>query len=220
MWLLLIVMMLMGMGAAFLQSPTGKGWLAEQLVARRLARLDRRQYTVLNDVLLPIDGHTTQIDHLIISRFGVFVIETKNYGGWIFGDAHQAQWTQTLGRRKNRFQNPLRQNHKHLKTVQLLCHLPESALHSLVVFTQRATFKTELPDHVLHTPRLVDHIHRLDQPVLTDAQVRRVVMAIRKHRLPSTFATRRQHRHLLKARHNQTAQTAQTAKRPPRNRTD
>lgn len=54
-------------------------------------------YVLLNDCTLPDDrGGTTQIDHILISPYGVFVIETKNYKGWIFGSAHQKKWTQQI----------------------------------------------------------------------------------------------------------------------------
>ncbi len=59
----------------------------------------------------------TQLDHVVVSRFGVFVIETKNYRGWIFGSEKQPQWTQQIYRQKNRFQNPLHQNASSAKNV-------------------------------------------------------------------------------------------------------
>ena len=60
----------------------------------------------------------TQIDHIVISQWGIFVIETKTYSGWVFGDAKSAQWTVSHFRRKDRFQNPLRQNYKHIGSVE------------------------------------------------------------------------------------------------------
>ena len=57
-------------------------------------------YHLLNHVTLKLADGTTQIDHVLISRFGVFVIETKNYSGWIFANAKQATWTQVLFHKK------------------------------------------------------------------------------------------------------------------------
>ena len=83
-----------------------KGKLGEFLVARSFKKyLDTETYTVLHDVTLPIRGGTTQIDHIVVSPFGIFVIETKNMSGWIFGGHKDRQWTQTFHRKKFRFQN-------------------------------------------------------------------------------------------------------------------
>lgn len=68
-------------------------------------------YVRFHDVMLPTPDGTTQIDHVFVSRFGVFVVETKNMAGWIFGSERGRRWTQVLpGGRKTSFQNPLRQN--------------------------------------------------------------------------------------------------------------
>ena len=78
--------------------PRLRGAFGETLLAAVLRRkLDASIYHVLNDVYLPLDdGSTTQIDHVVVSPFGVFVIETKTYKGWIFGNPRDAQWTQVL----------------------------------------------------------------------------------------------------------------------------
>lgn len=67
---------------------------------------------------LPTPDGTTQVDHVIVSRFGVFVIETKNHKGWVFGEERSRKWAQVIYRNKYQFLNPLRQNYKHLKAVQ------------------------------------------------------------------------------------------------------
>jgi hypothetical protein len=67
--------------------------------------------------VLPSQGSTTQIDHVLVSVYGIFVIETKNMKGWIFGDERSAQWTQSIFGKKSRFQNPLRQNYRHVKAL-------------------------------------------------------------------------------------------------------
>ncbi|WP_350617509.1 nuclease-related domain-containing protein, partial [Pseudomonas sp. HY7a-MNA-CIBAN-0227] len=78
-----------------------------------------------NNVTLPLpNGGSTQIDHVIVSIYGIFVIETKNYKGWIFGNEKQRQWTQAFPNgRKYKFQNPLRQNYLHIKTLADLLEL-------------------------------------------------------------------------------------------------
>ena len=54
--------------------------------------LDKKQYHLIKNVTLPTANGSTQIDHIIVSRYGVFVIETKNMKGWIFGSPNQKIW--------------------------------------------------------------------------------------------------------------------------------
>jgi hypothetical protein len=77
------------------------------------------------------------------------VIETKNYGGWIFGQEGDACWTQVLRGKKSRFQNPLRQNGLHVKALAAYLGLPRDVFHSVVFFAGDATFKTPMPPCVL-----------------------------------------------------------------------
>jgi restriction system protein len=90
--------------------PFMKGVLREfqvNLIARLF--LDKQVYTLFKNVTLPTEDGTTQIDHVIVSRYGLFVIETKNMKGWIFGSAQQKIWTQKIYRHTSKFQNPLYQ---------------------------------------------------------------------------------------------------------------
>lgn len=128
----------------------------------RLVRLKLKEYCLaegahlLNNITLKLDdGTTTQIDHIVISQKGILVIETKDYSGWIFGKANDTHWTQTHYKLKRRFQNPLRQNYRHLKAVQeMLDFMPEEAVQGLIVFTSRSKFKTHRPDHVVYESEL------------------------------------------------------------------
>lgn len=77
-----------------------KGSLGEALVTHGTFRLlDEALYRGFSDLYVPRpDGDgLTQVDHVVVSPYGIFVIETKNYTGWIYGSEHQAKWTQTFG---------------------------------------------------------------------------------------------------------------------------
>ena len=68
--------------------------IGEVLVRKALTNnLPKESWHLLNNVTLKIDNGTTQIDHVLVSRLGVFVIETKHYKGWIFGDEKSREWT-------------------------------------------------------------------------------------------------------------------------------
>ena len=130
--------------------PSFKGWMGEWMICRGLNQLDTQVYRQFHDLYLPRpDGQgSTQLDHVVVSKFGIFVIETKNYKGWIFGSEKQRQWTQQIYRTKNRFQNPLHQNHLHVKALTQFLGIPEDRFHSLVFFIGGAEFKTPMPDNV------------------------------------------------------------------------
>lgn len=135
----------------FMGSAKGKGWTGEKVVTRLgLRRLDPTVYRVFDDIYLPRpDGKgTTQIDHVVVSKFGIFVIETKNVKGWIFGSADQREWTQQLFRRKSRFLNPLHQNALHVRALQNFLGLAADNFHPLVFFVGECEFKTPMPDNV------------------------------------------------------------------------
>lgn len=99
-------------------------------------------YVVLKNIYIPIKGKTTEIDLLMIHEKGIYVFESKNYSGWIFGEAEQLQWTQCLkNRQKNRFYNPIRQNRTHIKALAEYLGKPISAFTSYIVFSERCTLK-------------------------------------------------------------------------------
>lgn len=103
-------------------------------------------YHLMNHITLDLPDGTTQIDHILVSRFGIFVIETKDYGGWVFANFRHTSWTQVIFRRKYKFQNPIHQNLRHVEAVRnLLDFLPAESIKSVVVFTGEAEFKTRVP---------------------------------------------------------------------------
>ena len=120
---------------AILKTPFIKGVIGEfQVNLAAKLFLDKHIYTLFKNVTLPTEDGTTQIDHVIVSRYGVFVIETKNMKGWIFGSPQQKTWTQKIYRHTTKFQNPLHQNYKHTQTLQTALELDPDKMFSVVVF--------------------------------------------------------------------------------------
>ena len=163
--------------------------------------LPKDEYHLIKDVTLPTDDGTTQIDHIIVSRYGVFVVETKNMNGWIYGSVKQKKWTQKIYNHTSKFQNPLHQNHKHVKTLEAMLDIPASAIHSLVVFVGDATFKTEMPDNVTYGKGYIRHIKSKREVVLSQGDVVAVIAQIEKMRLQRGLATNRQHVSHLRRKH-------------------
>ena len=197
-----------------------RGWFGEQLTSLMFwSFLDGKTYRQLNNITLVLgDGSTTQIDHLVISKFGIFVIETKNMSGWIFGSERDAQWTQSFPNgKKFRFQNPIRQNYRHQCAIIEFLNLAmpdlelsnadiESKLFSVVFFGPDAKIKTpgKLPDGV--NVGAVRYIKSKQEQVFSGSQVDQMAETIRNGKLPNGLvagvSTRKRHVASLKRRHD------------------
>ncbi|MBV2129138.1 nuclease-related domain-containing protein [Arsukibacterium indicum] len=154
-----------------------KGALAERQLRRVLQRELPAGYQHYANLVLPTTtGDYTEIDHLVLSPFGIFVIEVKNYKGWIFGGEKQPQWTVQNFRSKHSFQNPLRQNYKHTEAVKYLLELNSSAnegqVYSVIAFSSRAEFKTRMPTNAIYIELIGDYLQQFTQSCFSDEQLR------------------------------------------------
>jgi restriction system protein len=213
-WLLLIIPI--SILLAFLRSAWFKGNAGELEVNDGLNRLlDPCIYHMVENVTLPFGSGTTQIDHLIVSPYGIFVVETKNMTGWIFGQPDQAQWTQVIYQRKERFQNPLLQNGTHVAAVRKLFGLSLSQVHNAVVFVGDCTFKTPMPDEVVHgVVDLADYIHSNRVVWFTEDEVHQLVDEILLKRLEPGWRTARTHvRNVNKSKSKKTVGTSNACPR-------
>ncbi len=180
--------------AIILKSPWFKGWIGElQINLITKFFLDKNVYCLIKNVTIPADMGTTQIDHVIVSCFGVFAVETKNLRGWIFGKEGDAYWTQKLYRHTKKFQNPLRQNYKHTKTLSEILAIPHDKIRSVVVFTGDSTFKTEMPENVTGARGYIRYIRSQITPVLTESEVKKIVNVIGEKRLAPGLKTHFHH---------------------------
>ncbi|MBR5025486.1 MAG: NERD domain-containing protein [Victivallales bacterium] len=184
--------------------PQIKGWFGETLLHHYLQRhLDQKRYVVLHDIMLPTaDETTTQIDHIVVSQWGVFVIETKTYSGWIFGNEKDAQWTVQHFKRKDRFQNPLRQNYKHIATLSECLGISKDYFKTVIAFSGEAEFKTEMPEEVMLFAEVPDYIksHSEDN-MIPPEQVQEVVDTIREWQDSLTSSQRNSHVRNLRKTH-------------------
>jgi len=150
-------------------------------------------------VILPARNGTTQIDHVLVSIYGLFVIETKNRDGWIFGSVQQETWTQQFFKKKFKFQNPLRQNYRHTRCLAEFLNLDHHLLHSVVFFIGDIELKNSMPDNVL-TKGLSNYIRRFTRPVLSPAKVLEVERRL-KTLQAGTTVSRSEHLESMEARH-------------------
>lgn len=160
----------------------------EELVEHKLSKLEKTGSKVIRNCYLRWNnGTTTQIDEILIFRSGIYVIECKDYSGWIFGNGSHENWTQTLpygwygDSTKTSFYNPIKQNQNHIKCIRQKLHdynaLP---IHNIVVFRDNCTFKSienTLGAHVIKGERLYEAIYRIEQdtgPRLSESEIENI----------------------------------------------
>ncbi|MBW8191434.1 NERD domain-containing protein [Neiella marina] len=193
--ILFLITIIMRTGAARRYFKVLKGRLGEAEVTRVLQKhLNEQDYTILNDVTLSLaDGGTTQIDHVVLSQFAIFVIETKNMTGWIFGHQHQSMWTQTIGRKSFRFQNPIRQNYKHTKALAMLLNVAHEQFRSVIVFTDAAQLKTKMPGNVGKPAAMALYIKSFSDRIIDADELKHIAQHLDHVRLERSAKTNRSH---------------------------
>lgn len=122
-----------------------KGKYGEYLTYKYLNKYEKNGCEFLFNAYIPKkDDENTEIDVMMISPKGIFVFESKNYSGWIFGNEKQRMWTQTLpsGRNitKEQFFNPIIQNKTHIKYLRKIVG-DDIPIHSIIVFSERCELK-------------------------------------------------------------------------------
>lgn len=120
-----------------------RGFMGEFWVKTELGKLPRDKYIVLNDIMIKSNRGTHQIDHIVLSKFGIFVIEMKNYYGLITGNEYGDKWTQHLGKNKYYFNNPIHQNYGHIKALEEVLQLEESKFISIICISNQAEVKVK-----------------------------------------------------------------------------
>lgn len=199
-----VIPILLIVGAIKVFKPFLKGKIGEFAVTAHVKLYLKGDYILLNDLTLPdFEGGTTQIDHILLSPYGIFVIETKNYKGWIFGSERQKQWTQKIYKQSFKFQNPIHQNYKHMKVLeQILADIVDMEfIHSVIVFMPEAVFKTDMPSNVFRGAGWTDYVKTYKQSLISPMKLKRVQLRLEKEILEKSWKTNRQHIENLKQRH-------------------
>jgi restriction system protein len=157
-------------------------------------------YTVINDVLLPTPDGTTQIDHVVVSTTGIFVIESKAISGAIYGSAGDVNWTVCRGQSKYTIYNPLRQNACHIKALVAATDLPAVIFHSLVFFwSDDCQFQTPMPENVRQSD-LCGYIRSKTRCLISEGGAQAAIRMIAAARISSTRASREEHSAHLRRR--------------------
>ena len=167
------------------------------------------EYKILNDLVFRTEKGTTQVDHVVVSKYGIFAIETKNYRGEIYGDDNRQEWTQLIVTKvtyakkwwktytyvtKNHFYNPVKQSLGHaFRIKELLSSFPRVKIVPIVVFAGDAVLSNvESQHHVVYEENLLDVIIGYGTIYLTDDDVQEVIGTLEKNNIRE-FVNDRQH---------------------------
>jgi len=213
--LIIILVVALFIYLAWYNSAKQKGKRGEMRVSAILSQLSD-EYTILNDLVFRTEKGTTQIDHLVVSKYGIFTIETKNYRGEIYGDDNRKEWTQlivtevTYAKKwwktytyvtKNRFYNPVKQSVGHaFRIKELLSVFPHVKIVPIVVFTGDAILSyVESKNHVVYEENLLDVIDRYKTTYLTDNDVQAVLAILTGNNIRETVSDRQHVKNLRTA---------------------
>lgn len=129
--------------------PKFRGFMGEFWVKTELRKLSKKEYIILNDIMLEDKFGTHQIDHVVMSKYGIFVIEMKNYYGTIVGDEYKSNWIQYLGKNKYYFKNPIHQNYGHLKALEGALGIANDFFIPIICFSNQAKLKVKTKSIVI-----------------------------------------------------------------------
>lgn len=177
MWIALIIAVVIAMSIFTSRRHEGKrGGRRTRKIAAAL--LDAKTYHQLHDLILETKDGTVQIDHVIVSPFGVFVIETMDMGGTIFGKTFDPDWTQTFKGETIKFPNPLKPNYDRKLALNGVLGIGADKLFSIIAFTGNSAFEIAMPDNVAQGKDFVNYIKSKDAVLIEESEVPRIVAKI------------------------------------------
>lgn len=195
-FLILFILFVCSIHSRRVKSPKYKGSVGEEIVSGILSRLPD-SYFIFNDVVLETERGTTQIDHIVVSKYGIFAIETKNYSGIIYGDDTRKEWTQIIITKvrysrkwyktykyitKNKFYNPVKQAYAHTYAIKdCINGCSNLKVIPIVVFTEKAELENiHSNNHVIYSHELLDTILGYKYAYTTDVYVEKIVNTLKK----------------------------------------
>lgn len=162
-------------------------------------------WKVYHNVTIQLSGgKTSQVDHVILSRAGVFVIETKNYKGLIRADEHSSYWTQVFKHTSYDFYSPVKQNNGHISALKYMLKTKKPLFFNLVCFVGEARFEGKPPPEVaigvMGAVKAIKTIKRNHKKRMTKNEFEALARAITERRMPNTRKTKKIHLKNMKTR--------------------
>lgn len=149
-------------------------------------------YKLLQDIMLKKENGTTQIDHILVGKKGIFVIETKDFNGKIIGDEDSKFWIQKLGGKENHFYSPIKQNCGHVKAVEAVIKR-KNICSSLIVFTNKSNIKeVKTNTSVIQVKKLKKYIRKYKSNIkLSKSEIDEIYKKLNKKDINSSRAIKR-----------------------------
>ena len=164
---------------AYLLSPRHRGEIAERHVRRILKQgLEPSRYTLLNGLRIPSGGGTIEIDHVVVSRYGIFVIDSVRLPGVISGTEVQERWKRRRFGRVLRFDNPVHRNRQQVEALSKVLGIPQRIFHPLVVICGEHEFKGACPANTVKPGQLTRRVRKKGQFLLEPPQVAAALQGI------------------------------------------
>lgn len=165
---------------------------SERYVAQQLLKnLPYDKYAVLNNLLLPYSGKigSSQIDHLVISIYGIFCIETKSHLGWILGSKMRRLFTQVLYKKKYPLiPNPVLQNETHIRAIQeLLGNIVTKPIINIVVFPRASKFIIDGYHNVGSVTDMIETIESYQDKQYKFEEAKRIILAISQRNMKDAY---------------------------------
>lgn len=165
------------------------------------------EYIVFDNVLIKTKKGTTQIDHIVVSPYGVFVIETKSHKGTIYGDCNSKYWTQCLysrqGVKKYTFYSPYLQNYGHLRNLYKLLNLSYIYFLGLIVFTDSdINLRNVNCNRVVTLQYLSNMIYSYRKIILSPHEVQKVCQILRNSNIQSNYQDKKHIKYVKSMRSN------------------
>lgn len=171
---------------------TAKGKEGEQAVNKVLSSLGSN-YVNMKTIMLKTKSGSTELDHVVVSIYGIFVVETKNYSGTVIGDDKYKNWKHYDRSGKEReFYSPIKQNAGHIGTLKRAINQDESVFIPIVVFSGSAEVKVTAKTPVVKLDQLSKTVKSYKKKIFTKTEVKSIVKEIKSNNMDSMMA-RKQH---------------------------
>ena len=145
------------------------GKAGEYWVKRELRKLNN-DYRIINDVMIKTnDGKTHQMDHIIVSKYGIFVIETKHLNARLIGNDYDKNWTYRLLKKTYYIKNPIHQNYGHVQALKEVLNIEENKFISIVCITSDTKIRID-SDKVIYVNELINKIKSYDNKIINDEE--------------------------------------------------
>lgn len=164
--------------------PKIRGFFGEFWIKKELKKLPK-EYRVLNNIMIKINKKTHQIDHIVVSKYGIMVIETKNYYGLIKGNEYDEKWTQYLGKKKYKFLNPIVQNYGHINALKNLLNIDINNFISIICFSNQAKLSLRTTKKVTKTDFLIKEIVQYKTKIVEE-DIDKIVNQIKENNITTS----------------------------------